>query len=412
MALHGRQHQPGGPGRSGGGRHDVDGAGPGPAQVLVGEVEQVLVVGVGVHGRHEPTDDVELVVDHLDHRDEAVRRARGVRDHHVLLGVVSWSFLLALDILLLESGLVLRSRTVVQVAMIAPVALLAWLWLGRPPRPTISVSSRCLPRLWAGHRSLSRCSRVLAFYAAAFLRRVPYATPWLVATIAALSVVQRVRRIRPPWQHHGACRFWRPGHSHCASASIVEVRPGACWPRAGLVAGATLQLRGTAFIAYRGLFPIHLLLAATMVIAAVSPGRFARVLQRVCGVLLLLAGAAAVFGEPGWLEDPPAWLFGSYPLFAIVLAASYGYFVRNRSCLAAALGTASLLVGRPGWPCLRRVASERCRVGQDRLGSGVLLGGHVHQPDQGGRAPTLVGAVAPSHRGQTRRRAASPGGRP
>jgi len=33
----------------------------------VRQVEQVLVVGVGVHGGHETADDVELVVDHLDH---------------------------------------------------------------------------------------------------------------------------------------------------------------------------------------------------------------------------------------------------------------------------------------------------------------------------------------------------------
>ena len=35
------------------------GRGPRPAQVLVRQVEQVLVVGVGVHRRHEPAHDVE-----------------------------------------------------------------------------------------------------------------------------------------------------------------------------------------------------------------------------------------------------------------------------------------------------------------------------------------------------------------
>ena len=88
VPLHGGQHQPGGPGRPGRGRHDVGRRRPCPPQVLVRQVEQVLVVGVGVHGRHEPADDVELVVDHLDHGDEAVRRARRVRDDDVLLGVV------------------------------------------------------------------------------------------------------------------------------------------------------------------------------------------------------------------------------------------------------------------------------------------------------------------------------------
>ena len=87
-ALHGRQHQAGGPGRAGRGRARCWSP---PARArrrsLCGEVEQVLVVGVGVHRGHEPAHDVERVVDHLDHGDEAVRRARGVGDDDVLLGV-------------------------------------------------------------------------------------------------------------------------------------------------------------------------------------------------------------------------------------------------------------------------------------------------------------------------------------
>ena len=54
----------------------------------MGQVEQVLVVRVGVHRGHEATHDVEGLVDHFDHGHEAVGRARGVRDHDVTLGVV------------------------------------------------------------------------------------------------------------------------------------------------------------------------------------------------------------------------------------------------------------------------------------------------------------------------------------
>ena len=43
-------------------------------------VEDVLVIGVGVNGRHQPTLDAEVVVENLGHRREAVRRARGVGD--------------------------------------------------------------------------------------------------------------------------------------------------------------------------------------------------------------------------------------------------------------------------------------------------------------------------------------------
>ena len=58
--------------------HDVDGRGPGPAGVAVGAVDQVLVAGVGVDRVHEALLDAEGVVEHLDHRHEAVGGARGV----------------------------------------------------------------------------------------------------------------------------------------------------------------------------------------------------------------------------------------------------------------------------------------------------------------------------------------------
>ncbi len=50
---------------------------------LCGQVEQVLVVGVGVHRGHQAPLDAEGVVEHLDHRHEAVGRARRVGDDRV-----------------------------------------------------------------------------------------------------------------------------------------------------------------------------------------------------------------------------------------------------------------------------------------------------------------------------------------
>ena len=44
------------------------------------QVEEVLVVGVGVDRRHQPLLDAERVVEHLGDRRQAVGRARGVGD--------------------------------------------------------------------------------------------------------------------------------------------------------------------------------------------------------------------------------------------------------------------------------------------------------------------------------------------
>ena len=60
----------------------------GAPQVLVRAVEQALVGGVGVDGRHLPVADTDRLVEDLGHRCQAVGRARGDRDDVVGCGVV------------------------------------------------------------------------------------------------------------------------------------------------------------------------------------------------------------------------------------------------------------------------------------------------------------------------------------
>jgi hypothetical protein len=60
----------------------------GAAQVLVRQVEQLLIVRVGMDRRHPSLLDPEALVQHLRHRPEAVGRARRVRDDLVLRRVV------------------------------------------------------------------------------------------------------------------------------------------------------------------------------------------------------------------------------------------------------------------------------------------------------------------------------------
>ncbi len=80
LALEGGQHLADGRGGAGRRRDDRHRGGAGAAHVLVRQVEQVLVVGVGVHGGHPAALEAERVVQHLDHGGEAVGRARRVRD--------------------------------------------------------------------------------------------------------------------------------------------------------------------------------------------------------------------------------------------------------------------------------------------------------------------------------------------
>ena len=62
--------------------------GAGAAEILVRHVDEALIAGVRVDRRHQAVADAEGLVQHLRDGCEAVRRARGVRDDRVPLGVV------------------------------------------------------------------------------------------------------------------------------------------------------------------------------------------------------------------------------------------------------------------------------------------------------------------------------------
>jgi len=67
--------------RAGGGGDLGEGGGAGAVEVAVQRIDQALVTGIGVHGEHVAPLDAESVVQHLDHRGEAVGGAGGVGDH-------------------------------------------------------------------------------------------------------------------------------------------------------------------------------------------------------------------------------------------------------------------------------------------------------------------------------------------
>src|SRR5207302_1573296 len=71
---------------AGGGGDDVLGRGPGPAEIGVRAVLEVLVRRVRVHRRHHAALDAEGLTQDLGQRDDAVGGARGVGVHAVALG--------------------------------------------------------------------------------------------------------------------------------------------------------------------------------------------------------------------------------------------------------------------------------------------------------------------------------------
>src|SRR6185369_4215232 len=66
----------------------MDSAAARAPQVFVGKVENDLIVGIGVNGRHGAADDLEIVINHFDDRRQAIGGAGGIRNNVVLGGIV------------------------------------------------------------------------------------------------------------------------------------------------------------------------------------------------------------------------------------------------------------------------------------------------------------------------------------
>ena len=87
-ALELGEHEGHGTGGTGGGGDHRHGGSAGAAQILMGKIEDLLVVGVGVNGVHVAALDAEVLQQHLGEGSQAVGGAGGVRDDVVHLGVV------------------------------------------------------------------------------------------------------------------------------------------------------------------------------------------------------------------------------------------------------------------------------------------------------------------------------------
>src|SRR6266511_3436268 len=82
------EHETGGLGGAGCRGDDAQRGGAGTPQILVRQVENLLVVRVTVHGRHEAVLEAEAVHHDFDDGDETVGRAGRVGDDVMLRGIV------------------------------------------------------------------------------------------------------------------------------------------------------------------------------------------------------------------------------------------------------------------------------------------------------------------------------------
>jgi hypothetical protein len=241
--------------------------------------------------------------------------------------LVPWLF--AVNVVLLEIGILSRRRELLRWTMAAPAGLLmlsTWAFAVPEPinlRPMLLDVCGCSPLFLT-------LAAVTALYALALLRRVPHAVHWLTAAMALFVVVgPATAGFHSPL----ALRAW-PLAPLAAMQLFAAVRH-----RSGLH-GLLTAVCGIAALCiawpaigsqWFGAVPAHLMLFAMLLVGAVFHDRAAQVLKAAAVLAISIACLFVLSGEAErWSIAPPV-VLAIYPGFLFVLAAVYAYWVRARA---------------------------------------------------------------------------------
>jgi hypothetical protein len=259
-------------------------------------------------------------------------------------------FGLCVAILLLETGIVSRKRSVHAVALVAPLGLIALALIGHRPDPIYRGFLEVFTARLGGDPLFLALLAAAGFYAYAAVRRVPLATELLTAVLAALAVVG------PDTLDRGD--FAAPQPAPILAAALLQLGLG-LWRRSAwrcLLGGSGLAItvalvvpEGTIAASHRDLVAFHLILAAVLGVGAGFEGFLARTLRLAGALLVLLAGVAATFGGVDVPEGIPPWAAVAYPLALAFLVATYGLILAHRPSFAVAGMVLACWLATAGW---------------------------------------------------------------
>lgn len=90
FSLERRDHKPDRLRGPRGRRDDIFRGAPGSPPILMGEIENALIIRVAVNGRHKAVHDPKTVIEDFGHRSEGVCGAGGIRNHVHRLRIVGF----------------------------------------------------------------------------------------------------------------------------------------------------------------------------------------------------------------------------------------------------------------------------------------------------------------------------------
>jgi hypothetical protein len=327
------------------------------------------------------------------------------RSHSIFGAYFLVPFLFALDVLLLELGIVARSRAALRTAIVAPLGIMALAVVGPSSDPVFDGFLQIFMGQLGGSPLFLSLLGALAFYAMATVRGVPCAREALSLSLAALAVVgpstldldSLVALQSQPILALGLLQLWYAWrrrdsrHGLFGAACLVAAltidlgRTGSATFQGllgfhlslaaalALVAALTIDLGRTGSATFQGLLGFHLSLAAALALGAIFDDALGRLLRHAGAALLALACLFAVTGDPRLhvLAEVSPEMLRAYPLLLVAIAAGYGLLVGSRAYLAAAalgLGGWLALAGLRGYLYARQFVA-----GLDRIAWGMAF---------------------------------------
>lgn len=257
-------------------------------------------------------------------------------------------FLLALNLLLLEAGLLARNRVALRTALVVPWGLMALAMLGHRADPAYQRFLYIFMDRLGGSPLFLATIAALAFYAFAAFRAVPMAWGGLAATLAALTVVG------PETLDLSGLRT--PGAWPILAIALLET--SLCYRRRdswrGLVAAAC-YVAAIALVLPEGLpiartfLILQLAVVAILTLGAIFDDPLGRFLQQAGALILFLVGFAVSLNDPRVVPSLPQGLLDLYALLTVAVAIGYGISVGNRLYFVAAVAGLAVWLTVVGW---------------------------------------------------------------
>jgi hypothetical protein len=279
-------------------------------------------------------------------------------------------FLLGVIVLMLETGLVTRNKTLTNLALLAPAGLVALALVGHQHDFVYRKFLGLFEAKLGGSPAFLTLLAAGAFYAINAARRIPHAFDGLTATLFVLGVVGP-----------DTLTFDLPDALFPAPIAIAAALQLALAIRRhasvrAVVASAGFAVALTWWVAAgwpampRTILVYHLAIFGAMLLGAVFRDAVGDVLRFAGAILILGASQVAIFCDLRGLGHLPPEAIRAYPLVLGVVAGAYGWFLHSRTYLTVA--AASLLGGVAvfawqGYGVLRRFV-----IGLDQIAWGLL----------------------------------------